>query len=103
MVPGVPGYKATSLEPRPSSPRFYLAAVEKNRLRDKIWARKAWVQGYKATALYVDNVVLEMGNSNHIRAGLQAVSIYNVIMIGCGHIFGSVNGGLLTGMLLKWK
>ena len=36
-----------SLEPRPSSPRFYLAALEKNpRLRDKIWVRrKAWVQG----------------------------------------------------------
>ena len=38
-----------SLEPRPSSLRFYLAALEKNltdfspRLRDKIWARKAWV------------------------------------------------------------
>ena len=35
-----------SLEPRPSSPRFYLAADFSPRLRDKIWARKAWVRGY---------------------------------------------------------
>ena len=56
-----------NLEPMPSLPRFYLAALEKNRgvklpdfsprlrdnllpdfsprLRDKIWARKAWVRG----------------------------------------------------------
>ena len=52
-----------SLEPRPSSPRFYLAALEKNwgvppppppdfspRMRDKIWARKAWVRGYLVQA-----------------------------------------------------
>ena len=41
-----------NLVPRPSTPRFYLAAVEKNlgvifpRLGDKIRAWKAWVQGY---------------------------------------------------------
>ena len=40
-----------------STPRFYLAAVEKNRgvsfsprLRDKIWAWKAWVRGYRRVA-----------------------------------------------------
>ena len=28
------------LEPRPFSPRYYLAAMEKNRLRDKIWGKE---------------------------------------------------------------
>ena len=35
-----------TLEPRPSSPRFYLAALEilpRFLYRSKIWARKAWV------------------------------------------------------------
>ena len=46
-LPVMEGSISNNLIPRPSTPRFYLAAVEKiGRLRDKIWARKAWVRGY---------------------------------------------------------
>ena len=35
-----------NLVSRPSTPRFYLAADFSPRLRDKIWAWKAWIRGY---------------------------------------------------------
>ena len=48
---GLPMMEENNLIPRPSTPRFYLAAVEKiGRLRDKIWARKG-------TRLYFKNWV----------------------------------------------
>ena len=45
------GITEASLEPRPSSPRFHLGFSP--RLQDKIWARKAWAQGYTEATSYV--------------------------------------------------
>ena len=47
-----------SLEPRPSLPRFYLAALEKNWLRDKIWARKAWVRGHTCNSSAYAHIII---------------------------------------------